>query len=84
MSNNEYHQNLYKKLQTIPKIRTIDDGLRYVQRESHVLILDGAAAIMKAKEECDKFIVTDEEIYPNMVGFVLPENSPYLQTFNRA
>ena len=84
MSSNEYHQILYKKLQTKPKIRDMDDALIYVQRESHVLIVDGAAAIVKAKKECDKFMVADEEIYPNMVGFILPENSPYLRSFNRA
>ena len=67
-----------------PKIEDMKEGMRFVKTGSYAFLTDEPAVNFEVNSDCETFTIADERFYYSSVGFILPQNSPYRNSFNKA
>lgn len=78
-----YHQ-LWVKMNGMPTVNELDVALKYVRQDQYAFLTDYSLLEYVMLQDCQIYAVADEKFNNAGLGFVLQENSNYLEAFNLA
>ncbi|XP_076073239.1 glutamate receptor 4-like isoform X1 [Mytilus galloprovincialis] len=77
---------IYKKVWEVmggmPKVTSNDEALSYVDKGKHAFMTDVTQLDYIVRQECEKYSLADEIFNNAGLGFVLPENALFKDSFN--
>lgn len=66
----------------MPKVTSNDEALSYVDQGKHAFMTDVTQLDYIVRQECEKYSLADEIFNNAGLGFVLPENALFKDSFN--
>jgi len=80
----QVYQQLWGKMNGMPTVNELDVALKYVRQDQYAFLTDYSLLEYVMLQACQMYAVADEKFNNAGLGFVLQENSNYLDAFNLA
>ncbi|XP_067672970.1 glutamate receptor ionotropic, delta-1-like [Haliotis asinina] len=76
------YKDVWEKMGGSPEVKSNDEALRYVRAGTMAYMTDRSQLEYILLHDCEQYSLADEIFNTAGLGFVVPENAPFLEAFN--